>query len=194
MKKLLLGALALFLMASCSGNGSSEKEREDSIPKVDSLAQMEATRQTEETAQAAAELARIDSLRQDSINQEIKMRLKPTLFNDFFNEKRMKKNLRAIGFKLVDEEFEKYEEFDSYWAKYKRTLNGRTIEVEFGYDTSNGGSIKFSDKNDFAQFKTDLLNSGFKKDEFGQYNHRNLNSSYPTFEIEGKNTVTFGYY
>lgn len=188
MKKLLFGTVAVLLMASCAGNGNSEKAREDSIRIADSIAALEAAQ-----AEAEAEQARLDSLRQDSITHEINMRLKPEVFRDFFNEKKMKKDLRALGFNLIEEEYEHEEEWDGYYAIYKRTLNGRTIDIEYGYDTSNGGSIKFSDKNDLEQFKKDLLNSGFKKDEYGYYNHKNLNANYPTFEINRKD-VTFGYY
>ena len=60
MKKLLLGAAALLLMASCSGNGTSEKTNEDSARINDSISQVEAN-------QAAAEQASVVSLRQDSI-------------------------------------------------------------------------------------------------------------------------------
>lgn len=186
MKKLLFGVAMMLLVASCSGNGASEKEREDSVHFADSIAQVEA-------AKAVAEQARRDSLGQDSITQEINMRLKPEVFRDYYNEKKMKKDLSALGFKLLKEEYEHEEEWDGYWAKYKRTLNGRTIEIEYGYATSNGGSIKFSDKNDLEQFKKDLLNSGFKKDEYGYYNHKNLNANYPSFEINGR-YVNFGYY
>lgn len=56
MKKLLFGAAALFLMASCAGNGTSEKAREDSARIADSIAQVK-----------AAEEARLDSIRLDSI-------------------------------------------------------------------------------------------------------------------------------
>ena len=58
MKKLLFGAVVLFLMASCAGNGESEKVQEDSSQTADSLAQVEAVQ---------AEVARQDSIRQDSI-------------------------------------------------------------------------------------------------------------------------------
>ena len=61
MKKLLFFAMSLILMAGCSGNGASEKANEDSIRIADSIAKVEA-------AQAAAEQARLDSIRQDSIN------------------------------------------------------------------------------------------------------------------------------
>lgn len=185
MKKILFGVATMLLFASCSGNGSSEKAKEDSARIADSIAKVEA-------AKEASEQARLDSLRQDSITQEINMRLKPEVFRDFFNEKKMKKDLSALGFKLLKEEYDHEEEWDGYWAKYKRTMNGRTIEIEYGFDTSNSGSIKFSDKNDAEQFKKDLLNSGFKKDEYGYYNHKNLNANYPSFEISGR-YVNFGY-
>ena len=55
MKKLLFGVAALLLMASCSGNGTTEKASEDSTHIADSIAQVEA-------AQAAAEQARQDSI------------------------------------------------------------------------------------------------------------------------------------
>ena len=48
MKKVLFGAAALLLMASCSGNGTKEKAKEDSIRIADSITQVEA-------AQGAAE-------------------------------------------------------------------------------------------------------------------------------------------
>lgn len=62
MKKLLFGIAAIMLMASCSGNGASEKAKEDSTRIADSIAQVEAE-------QAAAEQARLDSLRADSIKK-----------------------------------------------------------------------------------------------------------------------------
>ena len=62
MKKLLFGAAALLLMDSCSGNGTAEKAKDDSASVADSIAKVEA-------AKAAAEQARLDSLRQDSIEK-----------------------------------------------------------------------------------------------------------------------------
>ena len=64
MKKLLFGVAALLLMASCSGNGTTEKASDDSARIADSIAQVE-------TAKAAAEQARLDSIRQDSINESM---------------------------------------------------------------------------------------------------------------------------
>ena len=52
-----LGALVISLLLSCSGGGTSEKAKEDSIRIADSI------------AQAEAEQARLESMRQDSITQ-----------------------------------------------------------------------------------------------------------------------------
>ena len=65
MKKIFIGAVALcmMVMVSCSGNHGVEKGRDDSARIADSIAQVEA-------AKAAAEQARLDSIRQDSIMQK----------------------------------------------------------------------------------------------------------------------------
>lgn len=63
MKKLLFGAAALLLMTSCAGNGASEKSHDDSTRIADSIALVE-------SANAVAEQARLDSIRQDSIQKE----------------------------------------------------------------------------------------------------------------------------
>lgn len=63
MKKLLFGAATLLLISSCSGNSIKEKAKEDSIRIADSIAQVDASK-------AAAEQARLDSIRQDSIQKE----------------------------------------------------------------------------------------------------------------------------
>ena len=49
MKKMLIGAAALLLMASCSGNGTTEKTLEDSARIADSIAQVETQTKSEKT-------------------------------------------------------------------------------------------------------------------------------------------------
>lgn len=64
MKKLLFGAVALFLIASCAGNGTSEKASEDSADMTtDSLAQVESTN-------AADEKADLEAKRQEAAKKE----------------------------------------------------------------------------------------------------------------------------
>ena len=67
MKKLLFGAAALLLMASCSGNGTTEKANYDSTRIADSVAQVD-------TAKAKAEVEKVsqDSIKQESITKEEK--------------------------------------------------------------------------------------------------------------------------
>ena len=79
MKKLLFGAVALLLMASCSGNGTTEKANDDSARIADSIAQVEA-------AKAAAEQARVDSLRQDSIANAEKAAQEASKYDDLINQ------------------------------------------------------------------------------------------------------------
>lgn len=198
MKKLIFLAVVLSVLVSCT-RSKNEKAHEnypriaDSYPQIaDSIANEEIPQNDIAKTQAIAEEARLESIRQDSIKQEKKMRLSPKVFEDYFNEKKMKKRLKALGFKLIKEEREDFDEFEGYWAEYKRTLNGRTIKIEYGYATSNEGSIEFSDKEDLEQFKKDLSSSGFKKMEYGYY--ENYSGNYPSFEIQEKNLITFGYY
>ena len=191
MKKFLFLAVVLSVLVSCTGN-KNENAHENFSRIADSIANEEARQNAIAKAEAIEEQARLESIRQDSIKQEQKMRLSPKVFGDYFNEKKMKKKLKDLGFKLIKEDREDFGDFEGYWASYKRTLNGRTIKIEYSYATSNGGSIEFSDKGDFEQFKKDLSSSGFKKMEYGYY--ENNNGNYPSFEIQNKNTVTFGYY
>ena len=93
MKKLLFGAAALLVMVMASCNGASEKAREDSIRIADSIAQIEA-------AKAAAEQARLDSIRQDSIqNAEEFSRVVKALENLPNEKDKIVGYLTALGFK-----------------------------------------------------------------------------------------------
>ena len=74
MKKLLFGVAAIMLMASCSSNGTSEKE--DSTRIADSIAQVE----------VANELARQDSIRQDSIAKVEKAAQQAAQYDDLVNQ------------------------------------------------------------------------------------------------------------
>ena len=96
MKKLLFGAAALLLMASCSGNRTTEKASDDSARTADSIAQVE-------TAKAAAEQARLDSLRTDSIKHEEEKLFYNSLPNikklAVSDHKKVTKYLHSLGFK-----------------------------------------------------------------------------------------------
>lgn len=85
MKKLLFGAAALLLMASCSGNGTAEKAKDDSASVADSIAKVEA-------AKGAAKQARLDSLRQDSIQKEADFAEIQSLVKNFYHTSVIKCN------------------------------------------------------------------------------------------------------
>ena len=95
MKKLLFGAAALFLIASCGGNGTSEKVREDSSHIADSIAQVEA-------AKAAAEQARLDSLSQDSIKKIEKAIASIPTFYEFEKNSYRGKFFKERGFRVTE--------------------------------------------------------------------------------------------
>ena len=87
MKKLLSGIAALMLMASCSGNKkSSENINDDSTSISDSIVQVVDTCQAEDTALAAAEQARLESLRQDSIAKVEKTVKKASQYDELINQ------------------------------------------------------------------------------------------------------------
>lgn len=69
MKKILFAISALLLMASCEGSDNSEKVHKDSRLTTDPSAREETIRKAEETTKEEAEQARLDSLRQDSLNR-----------------------------------------------------------------------------------------------------------------------------
>ena len=135
MKKYTLIATGLFLtigiMASCSGR-NAEKLREDSIRKADSIAAIQAEK---EEATRAAEQARLDSIRQDSIEQEAKLNLAQM---SFINNNNWLKTLPKFGFELkkkkTSEDWDEWEGTDRVLTTdyiYQRDLNGRVVTFEF---------------------------------------------------------------
>ena len=148
MKNLLffIGVVSLALMIGSCYNRGAKKAYEDSIHRVDSLAQVETIRQAEKAvAKAVAEQARLDSIRQDSIRQdsiakEEKMKLGQLSFISHNGD--WKKILPKFGFKLISKNTytqpSDYDE-DEIWVitnyVYSRNLNGRKVTFKFStYD------------------------------------------------------------
>ena len=144
MKKLLFGAAALFLVASCAGNGTSEKAKEDSAHVADSIAQVEA-------AKAAAEQARLDSIRRDSIENTKTPTFQTFCYphnvdgivtlQDFYKASHIEKSLKNLGFKLANTKKETRETYDGedvysvILKSFIKTLGDKTITVTFdNYD------------------------------------------------------------
>ena len=132
----LIVIASLTLLLSCGRDKAANKAYRDSIRTADSLSQVEAARQAEEAKKAAAEQARLDSLRQDSINQEEKMKLGQLSFISHKGD--WKKILPKFGFKLTSKKTHKepsdYNEEDIWEITdyvYSRNLNGRKVTFKF---------------------------------------------------------------
>lgn len=99
MKRLIINITfiaALALMVGACGGKEAEKAAEDSARRADSMAQVKAA---EEAAIAAAEQARLDSLRQDSIEKREKAIEKIPSFSQI-NGANMESVLKKAGFKI----------------------------------------------------------------------------------------------
>ena len=152
MKILLFGTAALFLMASCSGNGGSEKTKEDSTHieatrdslLADSIAQAEGARQAEEAAKAAAEQARLDSIRQDSIRKKALERENFNkslpdvykLYNLYDNQRG--RYLRSLGYKKSGSSYMKRVGTRSIVVKFSRGIDSDGRDEENIEITING--------------------------------------------------------
>lgn len=136
MKKLLFGAVALFLMISCTGKGSSEKAKEDSARIADSIANVEAAK--------VAEQARLDSVRRDSMNniQEF-ARVVKALENLPTDHNRLEGFLKRLGFKGSKKTSTKEENYFDNMLKvqvekyyYTFTKGNKCITYSSVYETS----------------------------------------------------------
>ena len=165
MKKLLSGLCLLALLAGCSGKGN-DSQYEGKAQLTDSLHQLEmrqnaeeAVRAAEEAAALAATQARQDSLKQDSIKQEEKMRLKVSMFRDAWWDE---KALKRIGFKKIKKkETALYDDGPSlYEETYTRTFNGRRIDVEGSAESCHGVEVIFYDNKDKEPFLKELKKIG----------------------------------
>lgn len=131
----LIGICALFF-ASCDG-GRAERERQDSIRRADSIAQVEA-------AMAAAEQARLDSLRQDSIEKVEKAMAAVPSFNTLISTD-SEALFKKLGYtitrkKVFNDQFGEYETYitatyqpsegiflqykEDFWEPFEFTIKG----------------------------------------------------------------------
>ena len=129
MKKFLFGAAALLLMASCSGNGTSEKKTEDSTRIADSIAQVETTRQ----AEIAAEQARLDSIRQDSIAKVEKTAQEASQYDDLVNQyaalvNKLDKEARSGNFNNMYSKVTKITNLEAKIRKVKNNLSPEQLK------------------------------------------------------------------
>lgn len=148
MKKLFFGAVMMLLMASCSGNGALKKAKEDSARIADSIAQVE-------NAKAAAEQARLDSIRQDSINEAMKKAELETSVSTFITD------LYAVVFNknfydITTEYFTP--EFVSLYKRTRKIESQRMAES----DSDGGMDEEFFDDEFWSSYNDDPKSMGAK--------------------------------
>lgn len=170
MKKLLLGAVALIVLASCAGKDASEKARENSDGFADSLAQAEASRaaseqalrdslQTESIKKAEAEffynsLPSIKKLAVDD-HKKIAKYLHSLGFKGSFKEEGMEEDWRANGTFTLEEGQRKCivkAHVDGYYQNYDITITGDDEAKEKYYQETK----KITRTNNVVEIKTKL--------------------------------------
>lgn len=177
MRKLLFIAIVLAIMASCAGNRSSEKTRQDSIFTPDSLAPIETALEDEQALKDSiareTEQAKLDSIRLDSIAHENNMRLTTSIFWSYAKSGRNEKQLKKLGFKKIKEKHIPDEEgIDEYEAIYSRMVNGRRIDYVDYQESCCSETIIFYDDKDREAFIQQLKKEGFKR-HGSEYSHPN---------------------
>lgn len=149
MKNLLLVIVILLLTASCVEKGTSDKAKEDSARIADSIAQVE-------DAKIAAEQARLDSIRKDSINNAEA----DLFYNSLPNIKKLAigdhtkitKYLHSLGFKGSYKELGKEEDwraigtFTMEEGQRKCTINAFVSGYDESYDITITGDDEIKDK------------------------------------------------
>lgn len=178
MRKLLFGASALILMVSCSGNGTTEKNNEDSTHIADSISQVEAAKEAghqDSTIQADSN-ATMDPEAEKKVPE-----LKVSAFYKKVNSdqysilslKNIKQYLTDAGFTLKEKGTEKvttgpYDEVVRYpeW-----TYENGSLEVEI-VTYPNGSEVyyidfEFADKASADEFIKNAKADGFQKESYG---------------------------
>lgn len=185
MKKTSLFLIVVsIIFINCAGN-NSEKLREDSIRKADSIAAIQSEK---EETERAAEQARLDSIRQDSIERAQKQMeaFTPSLFisksEGWWNTKyNIPSSLKKIGFSLVQKKFVKDligytdgETADGYNLKYSNEDIG--VTVSWGIQTNSNESqisteiaIYFNNQDLENMFVSKIKQMGFKKEDKNFY-------------------------
>lgn len=124
MKKLLFGVAALFMLAACNGNGTSENDKNDSA--LDSTAQVAA-------AQASSEQARMDSLRQDSIAKAEEVAKASSKYDNMVNQfaacvNKMEKSAKKYSYANMQSYMNQYSSLEKKLNKVKNELSPEQLE------------------------------------------------------------------
>lgn len=137
MKKLLFGVMALILLASCSGNGGTDKSREDSILRADSIRQADSIAAAEVALKA--QQAMQDSIRQDSVRNDEAFANALKALEHLPSSGNLDKYLKGLGFtgsskSSVRSEYDDAEGFDRevdvQKFNYTLTLGNKSIKYQ----------------------------------------------------------------
>ena len=184
------------VIISCSGGKNAEQEREDSIRRADSLAAIEA--QIE-----ALEQARLDSLRQDSLNRvaskltfqtfSVSEKVDGVSLQSLDSDKKIESRLKEKGFELTETKKEQKKDYD--WTPqnptfytvtvktYTKTIGDKTtvVKLEGGDGYVSNVVINFPDSSDVDEFKSTV--KGKLKDPDVYWHEMNISYKGSTVEI-----------
>lgn len=138
MKKFLFGAAVLFLMANCSGNGTTEKAKNDSTCIADSIVKVEAAKSVAEQAKYGVQNEKKDTLQNSEddlkqINEENESREILAALPDpkrLLNGGDPTKYLKSLGFKGSNKRVPTMEG-DRYVGKYSFEAGNKSITVSW---------------------------------------------------------------
>ena len=178
MKKLLSGAAALLLMAGCSGNGASEKEREDNSQASDSITEIVVEDTVLDTSNKQAELedsimnAQIEKEYNKGLSVKTNAKLRKTSYGepplpyytfDFIVENHT--SIKWLGtdyyitYSILDEYFnEKYGGLDDKW--FSKKVKGKDINADM--------TVTLTHKSDGWKYKGVKLKKNLSKEEFAK--------------------------
>lgn len=170
MKYLYILISIILITTSCSGNGASEKEREDSIRIADSIA-------TVREAEELAEQARLDSIKEaNRLTPYAFIKRASSVTYEFLGEYEIFSNFKKLGFnagktKTTDRmEHPDCVDFDKEITFFTRTENGETTQVKvISYGVDRGGIntteeyiiIDFGNEKEKDKFIEKILNLRF---------------------------------
>lgn len=178
MKKLLLGASALFFMVSCSGNSTTEKTNEDSVSISDSIAQAEVAKQADHQdsvtqADSTAAMAPEAEKKAPELNVTAFYKKVDSGHYSFLSLKKVQKCLTDAGFTLKEKGTEKVTRGpDSDVVKYPEwTYENGSLEVEIVTYPNESDvyyiDFEFADKASADEFVKNAKANGFKKESYG---------------------------
>ena len=172
MKKGFIFLISAFVIGAsisgCGNSGKEKQEQQDAIRQADSIASAKA-------AEAAVELAKQETIRQDSIQKATEDSVKKAesmkiTSMKFIENKNWVKTLPKFGFKLQKKSTKTEYEYDDLPPQklisyvYVRDIDGKKIKVEFTHYADSAGEYEASmtiyDENERKEFENFLKSLG----------------------------------